>query len=71
MDVHRDPRGPLFLVTAKFQPERFHSNDYNDIGVQRGTEGRTTCLAGVAPLDAHWLSRQYWVEIINVAPEGS
>ncbi len=56
------------LVTAKFPPERFHSNVYNEVGVQRGTEGATTKLVRVRPSGVRWLSRQYWIEEIDLAP---
>jgi hypothetical protein len=60
---------PLSLhVTAKFPPERFHSNVYNDVGVQRGTNGATTLLVRVQPSGVRWLSRQYWIEEIDLAP---
>ncbi len=55
------------LVTAKFPPERFHSNVYNEVGVQRGTEGSTTKLVRVRPSGVRWLSRQYWIEEIDLA----
>lgn len=55
-------------VTAKFPPERFHSNVYNDVGVQRGTDGATTLLVRVKPSGVRWLSRQYWIEEIDLAP---
>lgn len=70
-ELAADPEDVTLLVTAKFPPERFHSNVYNEIGVQRGTEDRTTRLARVAPSDVKWLSRQYWIETIDLAPEGS
>ncbi|NNE82621.1 MAG: hypothetical protein HKN28_01485, partial [Alphaproteobacteria bacterium] len=38
-ELANNPESVNLLVTAKFPPERFHSNVYNDIGVQRGTEG--------------------------------
>lgn len=56
------------LVTAKFRPERFHSNVYNEHGVQRGTEDRTTLLVRVDPSGVRWLSRQYWIDTIDIAP---
>ena len=59
------------LVTAKFPPERFHSNVYNTIGVQRGTEGSTTLLVRVKPSDVRWISRQYWIEQVDLAPEAN
>lgn len=57
------------LVTANFPPERFHSNVYNEVGVQRGTEGKTTLLVRVSPSDVRWLARQYWIDQIDLAPE--
>lgn len=69
--LDQGPNSVNLLVTAKFPPERFHSNVYNELGVQRGTEGATTLLARVSPSDARWLSRQYWIEEIDLAPGGS
>ena len=63
----RDPKSVNLLVTAKFPPERFHSNVYNELGVQRGTEGPTTLLVRVTPANARWLSRQYWIAQIDLA----
>ena len=67
-ELDRDPEDLEVLVTAKFRPERFHSNVYNEVGVQRGTEGRTTRLVRVTPSDVRWLSRQYWIDNIDLAP---
>jgi hypothetical protein len=64
-----DPEDVTVLVTAKFPPERFHSNLYNELGVQRGTEGATTRLARVSPGDVRWLARHYWIERIDLAPD--
>lgn len=64
-----NPKNVNLLVTAKFPPERFHSNVYNELGVQRGTEGATTILVRVRPADVRWLSQQYWIETINLAPD--
>lgn len=63
------PETLTVLVTARFPPERFHSNVYNELGVQRGTEDATTRLARITPSDVRWLSRQYWIEKIDLAPE--
>lgn len=66
--LETNPETIDLLVTAKFAPERFHSNVYNELGVQRGTEGPTTILARVPPRNVYWLSRQYWIERIDLAP---
>lgn len=66
--LNKNPETLNVLVTAKFPPERFHSNVYNEVGVQRGTEGATTQLARVRPSGVRWLSRQYWIEKIDLAP---
>lgn len=67
-ELNKDPKNVEILVTAKFRPERFHSNVYNEHGVQRGTEDRTTRLVRVKPSGVRWLSRQYWIETIDIAP---
>jgi hypothetical protein len=66
-----DPATIDLLVTAKFPPERFHSNVYNELGSQRGTEGASTRLAFVTPANARWLARQYWIEKIDLMPPGT
>lgn len=63
-----DPETVNVLVTAKFPPERFHSNVYNEVGVQRGTNGATTQLVRVRPSGVRWLSQQYWIKSIDIAP---
>lgn len=63
-----NPKTVNLLVTAKFRPERFHSNTYNNYGVQRGTEGQVTKLFRVRPSGVRWLSHQYWIEQIDVIP---
>jgi hypothetical protein len=67
-ELAKGPEQLDLLVTAKFPPERFQSNVYIKIGVQRGTEGHTTRLVRVAPSDVRWLARQYWIDIIDLAP---
>lgn len=67
--LDKNPKTVNVLVTAKFRPERFHSNIYNEVGVQRGTEGRTTQLVRARPSGIHWLSRQYWIDTIDIAPD--
>lgn len=62
------PKFLSLLVTAKFPPERFHSNIYNTIGTQRGTEGATTILVRVKPSNVRWISQQYWIERVDLAP---
>lgn len=67
-ELDAGPKTVNLLVTAKFPPERFHSNVYNEVGVQRGTNGSTTQLVRVQPSGVRWLSRQYWIEQIDLAP---
>ena len=68
-ELANNPESVNLLVTAKFPPERFHSNVYNDIGVQRGTEGTTTIVARVTPSNVRWISKQYWVTQVDLAPK--
>ena len=68
-ELDKNPKNLDLLVTAKFRPVRFHSNTYNELGVQRGTEGRTTLLVRVRPANVRWLSQQYWIEKIDLAPK--
>ena len=66
--LDENPKSLDLLVTANFPPERFHSNVYNTLGVQRGTEGATTLLVRVKPADVRWLSKQYWIDQVDLAP---
>lgn len=66
--LDQNPEKLSLLVTANFPPERFHTNVYNTIGVQRGTEGSTTLIVRVKPSDVRWISQQYWVEQVDLAP---
>ena len=66
--LDQKPKTLDLLVTANFSPERFHSNVYNTIGVQRGTEGSTTLLVRVKPSDVRWISQQYWIQQVDLAP---
>lgn len=68
-ELDKNPKNLDLLVTAKFPPERFHSNTYNEVGVQRGTEGQTTLLVRVRPANVRWLSQQYWIQKIDLAPK--
>ena len=67
-ELDQNPKTLDLLVTANFPPERFHSNVYNTIGVQRGTNGSTTLLVRVKPADVRWISKQYWIEQVDLAP---
>ncbi len=66
--LDQNPKKLNLLVTANFPPERFHSNVYNTIGVQRGTKGSTTVLVRVKPSDVRWISKQYWIKQVDLAP---
>ncbi len=66
--LDQNPKTLDLLVTANFPPERFHSNVYNTIGVQRGTKGSTTLLVRVKPSGVRWISKQYWIEQVDLAP---
>ena len=66
--LDQNPKKLNLLVTANFPPERFHSNVYNTIGVQRGTNGSTTVLVRVKPSDVRWISMQYWIKQVDLAP---
>ena len=66
--LEENPKTLDLLVTANFPPERFHSNVYNTIGVQRGTKGSNTVLVRVKPSNVRWISQQYWIEQVDLAP---
>lgn len=65
--LDKNPKNVDLLITSNFPPERFHSNVYNTIGVQRGTKGKTTLLVRVSPSNVRWISRKYWVDQIDLA----
>lgn len=67
--LDQNPRNLSLLVTANFPPERFHTNVYNTIGVQRGTKGSTTLIVRVKPSDVRWISQQYWITKVDLAPQ--
>tara|TARA_B100000530_G_scaffold336978_1_gene293822 strand:+ start:3724 stop:4104 length:381 start_codon:yes stop_codon:yes gene_type:complete len=67
MELQKNPKYLDLLVTANFPPERFHTNVYNTLGIQRGTEGSTTLLVKVSPSDVRWISQQYWIKRIDLA----
>ena len=67
MELQKNPKYIDLLVTANFPPERFHTNVYNTLGIQRGTEGSTTLLVKVSPSDVRWISQQYWIKRIDLA----
>ena len=68
--LDKNPKNLILLVQANFPPERFHSNVYNELGIQRGTKKETTLLARVRPENVRWLSRQLWIKNLDLAPDG-
>jgi hypothetical protein len=68
--LDKNPKNLILLVQAKFPPERFHSNVYNELGIQRGTKKNTTLLVRVRPANVRWLSRQLWIKKLDLAPDG-
>lgn len=68
--LDKKPKNLILLVQANFPPERFHSNVYNELGIQRGTKKDTTLLARVRPENVRWLSRQLWIKNLDLAPNG-
>jgi|TARA_B110000263_G_scaffold249912_1_gene269207 hypothetical protein len=67
VELQKKPKYLDLLVTANFPPERFHTNVYNTLGIQRGTKGATTLLVKVTPSDVRWISQQYWIKRIDLA----
>ena len=56
------------LVWANFPAEAFHMELYQQLGAIRGEQEGAVRLAGVRPLDVKFLSRKYWIKIMDVAP---
>ena len=65
-----DPARVNIDVTTKFPPEQFHMAVYQRYGSMRGTNGSTATLYRVRIADVRRLSRRYWVERIDLAPQG-
>lgn len=64
-----DPKTVNIEVTTEFPPEAFHMGVYQNLGSVRGSKGNTTTLFRVKPADVRWLSRKYWIERIDLAPD--
>ena len=64
------PRTVDILVTAKFPPEEFHIRLLQQVGNMRGVEGSTAKLYTVTSANVRYLSRHYWVRVIDLAPDG-
>lgn len=63
------PAAVNILVTARFPPEEFHIRLLQQVGNMRGVEGRTAKLYTVTPADVRYVSRHYWIERIDLAPD--
>ena len=59
------------LVTAKFPPEEFHIRLLQQVGNMRGVEGRSAKLYNITPGNVRYVSRHYWIQSIDLAPDGS
>jgi hypothetical protein len=57
------------LVTAKFPPEEFHVRLLQQVGNMRGVEGSTAKLYTVTPANVRYISRHYWIERLDLAPD--
>ncbi len=57
------------LVTAKFPPEEFHIRLLQQVGNMRGVEGSTAKLYTVTPANVRYISRHYWIERLDLAPD--
>ena len=55
------------VVTSKFPPEAFHMNVYQQLGSMRGSTGATATLHRVRASGVRQLSRDYWIESIDLA----
>jgi len=63
------PAAVNVLVTAKFPPEEFHIRLLQQVGNMRGVEGSTAKLYTITPASVRYLSRHYWVDRIDLAPD--
>ena len=57
------------LVTAKFPPEEFHIRLLQQVGNMRGVEGSTAKLYTITPANVRYVSRHYWIDQIDLAPD--
>ena len=57
------------LVTAKFPPEEFHVRLLQQVGNMRGVEGSTAKLYTITPANVRYVSRHYWIDRIDLAPD--
>ena len=67
--LDEDPKTVNIRVTTEFPPEAFHMGVYQNLGSVRGSKGNTTTLFKVKPADVRRLSRKYWIESIDIAPD--
>ena len=65
----RNPATVNILVTTPFAPEEFHIRIYQQLGNMRGVEGRTARLYSVTPSNVRFLSRHYWIQRLDLAPD--
>jgi hypothetical protein len=65
----KGPRTVNVLVTAKFTPEEFHIRLLQQVGNMRGVEGSTAKLYSVTPANVRYVSRHYWIRVIDLAPD--
>ena len=63
------PRTVNVLVTAKFPPEEFHIRLLQQVGNMRGVDGSTAKLYTVTPANIRYVSRHYWIRVIDLAPD--
>ena len=67
--LDRAPATVNILVTTPFAPEEFHIRLYQQLGNMRGVEGRTAKLYSVTPPNVRFLSRHYWIQRLDLAPD--
>ncbi|MBI4594480.1 MAG: hypothetical protein HY728_09720 [Candidatus Rokubacteria bacterium] len=64
-----EPATVNVLVTVKFPPEEFHIRLLQQVGNMRGVEGSTAKLYTITPASVRYVSRHYWIDRIDLAPD--
>ena len=68
--LSENPAEVNITVTTKFPPEEFHISIYQRLGSMRGVRESTAALYTVTPGDVRILSQYYWMDKIDLIPDG-
>ncbi len=68
--LSENPAEVNITVTTEFPPEEFHISIYQRLGSMRGVRDSTAALYTVTPGDVRILSQYYWMDKIDLIPDG-